>query len=119
LYKPGWQSPDKFTNHPGGEREPQYVPDGSKIIYKTVIDDHWEIFSMNPDGTQPVNLTKNNPHESGFAISPNSRYIAYESQIDPNLNREVFIMTIEGGGKSNLSQHPDNDGDPAFQPGMY
>ena len=47
-------------HHPLGiNRVPQWSPDGREILFQTKRDGNWEIYLMNADGSDPVNLTNN------------------------------------------------------------
>ena len=49
-----------------------------KIAYETYINNNWEIFDMNPDGSEPVNLTNTpNEHELYPQISPDGTKICF------------------------------------------
>jgi dipeptidyl aminopeptidase/acylaminoacyl peptidase len=51
-----------------------------------------------------------------FSISPDSRWIAYASQ-DDDFNSEVWLMPLDKSQPpTNVSRHPDNDGNPVFSP---
>jgi TolB protein len=48
-----------LTNDLAGDWAPAWSPDGSLIAFQTNRDGNWEIYIMNADGSEPVNLTKN------------------------------------------------------------
>jgi tricorn protease len=54
--------------------------------------------------------------EPNFSISPDSRWIAYDSQ-DNDFNSEIWIMPLDKHAPPvNVSRHPDNDQSPVFSP---
>ena len=52
----------KLTNHPARDGRPNWSPDGQQIAFTSDRDGNWEIYVMNADGTNPINLT-NHPAE--------------------------------------------------------
>src|SRR5437870_306092 len=49
-----------------------------KIAYETYVDGNWEIFVMNADGSNPVNLTRTpKEHEHYPQISPDGTKICF------------------------------------------
>lgn len=52
----------------GDNRDPQWAPDGKKIVFTSKRKDHsWEIYVMNPDGKDQTRLTYT---ASGFSTQP-------------------------------------------------
>ena len=84
------------------------------ILFETHRDGNAEIYVMNPDGTQPINLT-NDPADDFFAAwSPDGTKIAFESRRDGNT--EIYVMGADGSSPTNLTQHPDSDYFPTWSP---
>src|SRR6266404_9387788 len=49
-----------------------------KIAYESYVDSNWEIFVMNADGSNPVNLTKSpKEHEHYPQVSPDGTKICF------------------------------------------
>jgi Tol biopolymer transport system component len=46
-----------LTDHPALDKHPCWSPDGSKIVFHTDRDGNYEIYVMNADGSNPMNLT--------------------------------------------------------------
>jgi Tol biopolymer transport system component len=53
-----------------------WTPDG-KIVYVTQSGDNIDIWSMNPDGANPKQLTFDGELKSGSSVSPDGRYVIF------------------------------------------
>ena len=50
--------PVNLTKTPNGEEDdPVWLPDG-RILFMSNRDGNWELYAMNPDGTNTINLTQ-------------------------------------------------------------
>ena len=67
-----------LTKHPAKDGSPDWSPDGKQIAFSTNRDgdwkknpkDNWEVYMMNADGTNPINLTNHPAWDSGPAWEP-------------------------------------------------
>jgi len=79
-----------------------------KIAYETYVDNNWEIFVMNADGSGTVNLTKTpNVNEHYPQISPNSRQMCFS--VDRGEGRDAVrslrVMDINGKHRRKLADY--------------
>jgi dipeptidyl aminopeptidase/acylaminoacyl peptidase len=110
-------------------------------VYTTLLYRRWNIWqgsrrrhllSMSLDGGKPRDLTPGRlevpPFSLGgpddFAISPDSKEVAYVSNVDPELalstNDEIFVVPIGGGEARKVTTSPGADRSPAYSPdGKY
>src|SRR5688572_30131170 len=90
---------------------PAWSPDGSRIVFESTRDGpDADIFIMNADGTEVLQLTDNGAGESTPSFTPDGAFIVYTSESDGN--PEVFRMRVDGSDKRNLTRHPGADGHP-------
>ncbi|MEW5986396.1 MAG: ABC transporter substrate-binding protein [Chloroflexota bacterium] len=82
------------------------------IAFASDRDGDWDIYLMNPDGSQPVNLTNNLADDQTPAWSPDGRRLAFASNRDGNW--EIYTMTAQGTDVVNLTNHPAADRQPAW-----
>src|ERR1043165_3452718 len=79
-----------------------------KIAYECYVNDNWEIFVMNADGSHPVNLTKTpKEHEHYPQISPDGTKLCFS--VDHGEGREavrsLYVMDINGKHRRKLADH--------------
>ena len=68
---------------------------GSRILFTSVRDGNTEVYTMNPDGANPVNLSRHPGADSGPVWSLDGKRIAFTSNRDGN--GEIFVMDADGG----------------------
>jgi Tol biopolymer transport system component len=107
----------------GDERYPSYSPDGTKIVFRGDRDliDHSgdeELYVMNADGTDVVQLTHNDVFDSAPAFSPDGTKIAFESARDSGdpLALDIYVMNADGSDVRRLTTDPAHDEGPIFSP---
>lgn len=76
-----------------------------KIAYESYLNDNWEIFVINADGSNPVNLTQTpNVHEHYPQVSPDGTKICFS--VDEGEGRDtvrsLWIMDIDGKNRKKL-----------------
>ncbi len=81
---------------------------GFKIAYETYVDGNFEIFVMNADGSQPVNLTRTpKAHEHYPQISPDGTKLCFS--VDEGEGREAVrslcVMDIDGQHRRKVADH--------------
>jgi len=79
-----------------------------KIAYECYVDNNWEIFVVNADGSKPVNLTSTpKVHEHYPQVSPDGTHICFS--IDEGEGREavrsLYVMDIDGKNRKKLAEH--------------
>ena len=79
-----------------------------KVAYESYVDNNWEIFVMNADGSDPVNLTATpKEHEHYPQVSPDGTKICFN--VDQGEGREtirsLWVMDIDGKRRRKLVEH--------------
>jgi Tol biopolymer transport system component len=79
-----------------------------KIAYECYVNSNWEIFVMNADGSNPVNLTRTPKVQEHYPqISPDGTKICFS--VDEGEGREairsLFVMDITGKKRKKLADH--------------
>lgn len=101
-----------LTNHPAQDQEPEFAPDGKRLLFDSERNGSADIFVMNVDGSNLVQLTASFAKEDHGAWSPDSKFIAF--QYDAGDNTEVHVMNSDGSNRIHSSRA--RDGWPAWSP---
>ena len=131
LMNPDGKQIRQLTKHPQYDEEPAWSLDGKKITFVSFRDleqipkrEIWrgEIYLMNSDGTNPINLTQSPERADGVSSwSPDGKQIAFTSAElfngDILANSDIFAMDADGGNLINLTNHDALDETPDWSPG--
>jgi Tol biopolymer transport system component len=99
------------TNDLSGPRS----PDGQRIAYTWFGLTTSDIWVMNADGSNPVNLTDTPQIDEGFpAWSPDGQRLAYTTRRDGN--NEIYVMNAGGSNPVRLTDNPADDFAPSWSP---
>ena len=102
------------------ERVSSWSPDGKQIAFTSaeLFDGHTlvdsDIFVMDVDGGDPINLTNHDALDQTPDWSPDGARIAFSSLRDTNW--EIYLMNPDGTNLTNLTNHPAKDGRPDWSP---
>jgi Tol biopolymer transport system component len=90
-----------------------WSPDGTKIAFSSGRNGDREIFVMNSDGSNTINLTNYGAAwDDGPIWSPDGEKIAFNSYRDGNF--EIYVMNADGTNPHNLTNHPATDNNPVW-----
>ena len=86
-----------------------------RIAFSSGRDGDLEIYVMNDDGTDVVQLTHNDADEWHPALSPDGRRIAFKSDRDGE-DYEIYVMNADGSGVVQLTDNDSEEEVPAWSP---
>jgi Tol biopolymer transport system component len=76
---------------------------------------NYDVYTMNPDGSDVVDLTSDNPFFDGSpAWSPDRTQIAFSSRRGGN--RDIYVINADGSGLRRITTDPGLDDFPAWSP---
>ncbi|MBA3867563.1 MAG: PD40 domain-containing protein [Anaerolineae bacterium] len=111
IHLDGTQLVNVSNNAPALNLYPSWSWDGSKIVFGSARDGNREIYVMNADGSNQINLSQNTADDRRPNWSPDGSKIVFNSTRD-TLNYEVYVMNADGTGQTRLTtntqynQHP-------------
>jgi Tol biopolymer transport system component len=111
----------RLTNTPEFESNPDYSPDGSKIIYEskpTSDSSNNEIFIMDADGTDPIQLTLGHfSNESAPAFNPDGTWVTFSSNFNALTGTDVYVVKADGSiDPVRLTNWAGNDSNSSWAP---
>jgi len=111
LSAPNPSSPVDLTGEQARLRQ-ELKASGFKIVYESNRDGNWELYLMDAEGSNPVNLTRTpNVDEMYPHASPDGRKICfvadevYQTPQGEKKIRNVYYMNIEGGGRTKVAEN--------------
>ena len=84
----------------------------AQIAFSSGRSGNAEIYVMDADGGNQLNLTNDPGDDRSPAWSPDGNRIAFMSNRDKNT--EIYVMDADGGNQLNLTNNPHSDGSPAW-----
>ena len=104
-----------LTQLPGVEdSSPSWSPDSSKIAFTSSRDGNDEIYVMDAEGGNPVNLTKHSRTDAAPDWSPDGKRIVFYS--DREEQSDIYVMNPDGANLVKLTDHPAQDRLPSWSP---
>jgi Tol biopolymer transport system component len=105
--------PAQFIASTRPDLEPQFSPDGKKIVFSSARSGTDAIWLCDRDGLNPVELTSSDGISVGSPRwSPDSRWIAFDSA--KASNSDIYVISAEGGSVHDVTAGPSNNVRPSW-----
>ncbi len=120
-------NPHNLTNDNAQYAAPAWSPDGQQIAFHSNRNRdwefdamNWEVYVMNADGTNLINLTNHPAGDGRPDWSSDGKQIAFisdrDKKDDDDENWEIYVMNADGTNPINLTNHPATDDLPSWSP---
>lgn len=96
---------------------PSWSPNGQKILFQSSRQGSplgEDIWIMNTDSTEQLNLTNDFAYNSSPDWSPDSQRIVFSSERDGNA--EIYVINADGSGRIRLTNNSASDSNPVWSP---
>jgi hypothetical protein len=108
-------TPIRLLNTSANDSSPVWSPDRTKVAFSSDRTGFGEIYLINADGSNQVNLTNMDPaQDTEPTWSPDGTRIAFTSTRSGH--SEIWVMGADGSRPTRLSRPPDVDSQPAWSP---
>ncbi|MCL5096026.1 MAG: hypothetical protein M1608_00520 [Candidatus Omnitrophica bacterium] len=77
-----------------------------RIVYETYAGDNWELFMVNADGSNPINLTQTPQVDELYPhVSPDGTKVCYSADEGRGADkvRNVYYMNLDGSGRTRVA----------------
>ncbi len=106
--------------------DPAWSPDGKQIAC-VLVNEGQDIYIMDTDGQNARRISPLGTWSVRPAWSPDGKWIAYQAddaenanpQGNPNAERHIFIVSVEGDEPRQITQDPVRNSSPAWIPGSF
>lgn len=115
LWSLGAHDTQRLTNDVAFEARPTPSPDGSSVFYLASAAGKSTIWRMRPDGSERRAITSG-PRDGDFAISPDSKSIAFASLDTKTKQWHLWTMPAGGGPRRKIATRPNVLQDVQFSP---
>jgi Tol biopolymer transport system component/DNA-binding winged helix-turn-helix (wHTH) protein len=105
------RSAEKLVASTHFELNPQYSPDGSRVVFSSNRSGNWEIWVCNGDGSNPVQLTSQGSHSGTPRWFPDGRNIVFDSQNEGQF--DIYAIDSDTRVPRRLTTDPSDDVTPS------
>ena len=95
----------QLTTSDGNKSQPAWSPDGKRLLFVAPGGKNFgqDIWVMNADGSNPVDLTQRLGDDRDPAWSPDGKLIAFSNDGREDKVRQIYLMKPDGSGQTRIS----------------
>lgn len=98
------------------KRKPTEMEKSTKIAFESTLSGGYDIWTINADGTDPMQLTRRSEHNRFPSWSPDGTKIVFVSNRLKRSTFTIFIMNADGSKPVKISDIPGWNGHPEWSP---
>lgn len=97
---------------PSRNERPAWTPDGKRIAFSSNRNGNYELYVMNKDGSEQINLTQTATAELFPAVSSKGDEIAFVGEVDGNY--DIYVVNVDGSNRRRLTHEARIDDWPSW-----
>jgi TolB protein len=104
------------TASPAYDHQVAWAPGGTRLVFERDFDTSSSIFQVHADGSHLARLTRGPFFDTGPAVSPDGRFIAFGSDRGGVLFADLWVMNANGTDRHRVRHLRFSEGFPDWQP---
>jgi TolB protein len=96
-------------------RQPDWSPSGDKILYQKLDAGQWDIWIMEPDGTNQSRVTSGEGDKTDASFTKDGLYIVFSADFESEY-ASIYKISRKGGMVQRLTAYEGYDGAPSLSP---
>ncbi|GEM_PF-1155051 len=105
-----------ITGNTSGDSHPVWSPDGSRILFYSKRDGHYEVYAMDANGGNQTRLTYSSTNAVNAQWSPDGNKIIYNDVDTSTMTGQVHLMNADGTNDTVLTSSTGINENPCFSP---
>ena len=114
--RPGATTPERLTTGGAADQFPRVSPDGSRVLFQSNRGLDFDVYVMDIDGSDVVNLTDQGGDDRFPAWSPDGARVVWTRFDESTLSFDLWWMRADGGDAAPLVATPFNETVPSMSP---
>ncbi len=83
-----------------------WSPDGKQVVLATNLTGRFNLWKMSVDGSWPVQLTRSDDRHSGITLSPDGKWVVFQSDHGGDEMYDLYAVPLAGGETTDLTNTP-------------